>query len=156
MGDSGGTHYFKTMIGNYSNKLDDKGRLTIPAKFREELGKVVVISIGFDNTLEIRTSKSFEKWKESLTSKGNLSKNARNLSRAILGNSFELTLDKAGRALLPKQLIDLIKLTKDVTLIGVGDKVEVHSTKQWDDLTSDTETMTKSLEEMAEELSKES
>jgi len=47
------------MIGNYKNKLDDKNRLTIPAKFRNELGLIVVVSYGFDNTLELRTSQSF-------------------------------------------------------------------------------------------------
>ncbi len=143
------------MIGNYSNKLDDKARLTIPAKFRDELGSSIVASYGFDNTIEIRTSKSFEIWMKSLTSKGNLSKNARQLSRVILGNSFELTLDKAGRVLLPKPLIKLIGLDKEVTLIGIGDKIEVHPTKQWDNITSDTESMAKSLEEIAEALNNE-
>ena len=143
------------MIGNYKNKLDEKGRIIVPAKFRKELGSFIVVSIGFDNTLEIRTSKSFEKWSETLSKKGNLSSNSRHLSRFILGNSFEVTLDKAGRALLPKQLTEIVKLTKDVMLIGIGDKIEVHSSKQWEDLTSNPEKMAKTLEQMAEELSKE-
>lgn len=143
------------MIGNYKNKLDEKGRLIIPAKFRSELSNFIVISLGFDNTLEIRDSKSFNKWSESLVKKGNLSSQSRNLSRLILGNSFEISLDKAGRALLPKQLINLVKLTKDVTLIGIGDKIEVHSSDEWEELTSNPEEVTKKLEQMAEELSKE-
>ena len=155
MGESGNTLAMEIkMIGNYSNKLDDKSRLIVPAKFREELGKSIVISYGFDNTLEIRTIKQFEIWNEFLTSKGNLSKNARQLSRAILGNSFELAVDKAGRVLLPKKLVEMINLQNEVTLIGVGDKIEIHSTKDWEELTSDTDLMTKSLEQMAEELSK--
>jgi DNA-binding transcriptional regulator/RsmH inhibitor MraZ len=48
------------MIGNYINKLDEKGRITIPAKFRNELGGIVVLSYGFDNTLEIRSQKTFK------------------------------------------------------------------------------------------------
>ncbi len=143
------------MIGNYKNKLDEKGRITIPAKFRKELGGLIVVSYGFDNTLEIRTSKSFELWSKTLSDKGNLSTSSRKLSRFIMGNSFEITIDKAGRALLPKRLMEMIKLTKDVMLIGIGDKIEVHSEKQWNDLTSNPEEMTKTLEQMAEELSKE-
>lgn len=150
-----GNTIYRTMIGNYSNKLDDKGRLTIPSKFRNELGELVVISYGFDNTLEIRTSKAFEEWSNSLVEKGNLSSNARNISRIILGNSFEINLDKSGRVLLPKQLIEIVKLSKEVTLIGVGNKIEVHSTNTWDNFTSDSEQMTKTLEQMAEDLSKE-
>jgi len=144
------------MIGNYKNKLDDKNRLTIPAKFRNELGLIVVVSYGFDNTLELRTSQSFNSWSQSLINKGNLSSNARNLSRIILGNSFELELDNSGRILLPKQLVNLIKLNKDVVLIGVGDKIEIHPAEQWEKLTSEPSQMTKSLEQMAEELNKES
>jgi MraZ protein len=61
---------------------------------------------------------------------GNLSSNARNLSRAILGNSFEVSIDKAGRVLLPKQLAEMVGIDKEVTLVGVGDKIEVHATEQ--------------------------
>lgn len=143
------------MIGNYSNKLDDKGRLSIPSKFRNELGNVIVISYGFDNTLEIRTSKAFDDWSYSLIAKGNLSKSARKLQRLILGNSFEVNIDKAGRALLPKQLLDISKLDKDLTLIGIGDKIEIHSLKHWKSMTSDVDEMSKSLEKLAEELSNE-
>jgi len=157
VGDSGKiklTLLLRKMIGNYKNKLDDKGRIIIPSKNRSELGDFIVISYGFDNTLEIRTSESFSKWSQTLSKKGNLSSNSRELSRIILGNSFEVTIDKSGRALLPKQLTDLIKLTKDVMLIGIGDKIEVHPAKQWGDITSNPEEMTKNLEQMAEELSK--
>lgn len=142
------------MIGNYTNKLDDKGRLTIPTKFRDKLKSSIVISYGFDNTLEIRTVNSFDEWSNSLIAKGNLSKNARELQRLILGNSFEVDLDKNGRILLPKQLMELSKIKKEVSLIGVGNKIEIHPSKQWTELTSNVEKMTKSLEELAEELSK--
>lgn len=143
------------MIGNYRNKLDDKSRLTLPAKLRSELGSSIVISAGFDNTLEIRTQDEFKTWMDSLTSKGNLSSNARKLARFILGNSFEITVDKAGRVLLPKELSSFAKLDKDVVFVAVGDKVEIHAAKQWDDLMSDSSALEKSLEEMADELSKE-
>lgn len=153
MGNSG-EHYNRTMIGNYLNKLDDKGRLTMPSKFRNELGESIVISYGFDNTLEIRTIKAFEEWSNSLIAKGNLSSTARQLQRMILGNSFEVTLDKAGRALLPKVLIQVANLKKEVALVGIGNKIEVHDADQWNSMSTDSNTMTKTLEELAEEMSK--
>ncbi len=143
------------MIGNYRNKLDDKARLAIPAKLRTQLGSSIVISAGFDNTLEIRTKKDFDAWMDTLTSKGNLSSNARKLSRMILGNSFEVNLDKAGRALLPKELLSIVGIKKEAVLVAVGDKVEIHAAEQWDKLMSDSKALTKSLEEMADELAKE-
>lgn len=142
------------MIGNYQNKLDDKGRITIPSKFRKTLGNKIVISFGFDNTLEIRTSASFKEWSSLLVSKGNLSKSARQLSRIILGNSFEIDIDSSGRALLPKQLIDFVNIKKDVTLVGVGDKIEIHSFEEWEKSISDSKHITTSLEQLAEELNK--
>lgn len=143
------------MIGNYRNKIDDKARLTLPAKLRNELGGAIVISAGFDNTLEIRTQKNFKIWMDSLTSKGNLSSNARNLSRIILGNSFEVNVDKAGRVLVPKDLFGIANIEREVVLVAVGEKVEIHSAQQWDKLMQDSKALTKSLEQMADELAKE-
>ncbi len=143
------------MIGNYKNKLDDKGRLTIPSKFRNELGELIVISYGFDNTLEIRTKKAFEEWSDSLIAKGNLSKNARALQRMILGNSFELALDKAGRANVPNNLLEMAKIEKEVALVGIGDKIEVHSASQWDSINNDADNLAMSMEELAEALANE-
>lgn len=140
------------MIGNYKNKLDDKGRLTIPSKFREELGDTIVISYGFDNTLEIRTKEAFQEWSNSLIAKGNLNKNARQLQRIVLGNSFELTVDKAGRINVPDNLIGLAKIEKEVSLIGIGDKVEVHASSRWDSINEDAEDLATSMEELAEAL----
>ena len=143
------------MIGNYKSVLDEKNRITIPTKFREELGSFIVVSYGFDKTLEIRSSKSFEKWVETLSKKGNLASDSRKLSRIILGNSFNVTLDKAGRALIPKNLTGLINLTKEAMIIGTGNKLEIHTKEQWDDINSNPEEMAKILSEMAESLSKE-
>ncbi len=143
------------MIGNYTNKLDEKGRMTIPAKLRNELGEAIVISYGFDNTLEVRTKKSFDEWSNSLVAEGNLKKDARMLQRLILGNSFELSPDKAGRVLLPKALTEMTNITKEVVLVGIGDKIEIHAKEQWDSYSSDSDNLADSMEALAEALSKE-
>ncbi len=140
------------MIGNFSNKLDEKGRMTIPSKFRDELGTDVVISWGFDQTLEVRTKEAFQEWSNSLIAKGNLKKDARQLQRFVLGNSFDLTIDKAGRVNVPNKLIEMAKIDREVTLVGIGDKLEVHATERWDAMTNDTEDLSMSMEELAEAL----
>ncbi len=143
------------MFGNYNNKLDDKGRLTIPSKLREELGTEVVISFGFEKVLEVRTKKEFEIWSQSLLDKGNLSKNARDLQRAILGHSFELSIDKAGRVNVPDSLIALSKLSKEVTLIGVGNKLEIHSADNWANFADDGDALSNLMEDLANKLEEE-
>ncbi len=147
-----GKTIYKIMIGNYKNKLDDKGRLTIPSKFRNELGDVIVVSYGFDNTLEIRTKKAFEDWSNSLIAQGNLKSKARQLQRIVLGNSFEITLDKAGRANVSNDLLKLANIEKEVTLVGIGDKIEVHSTSQWESTMNESNDLATSMEELAEAL----
>ncbi len=137
------------MIGNYKNKLDEKGRLTIPSKLRNELGEAIVISFGFDGTLEIRTKKAFDDWSNSLIAKGNLNAAARQLQRMVLGNSFELTVDKAGRINVPANLLAMTKIEKEVTLVGIGEKIEVHATEQWDSMNGNSDELAMSMEELA-------
>ncbi len=141
------------MIGNYKNKLDEKGRITIPSKFRDELGAEIVISYGFDNTLELRTAKAFKEWIDTLSAKGNLNKNARQLSRLILGNSFDLTVDKSGRINVPNDLLEKANILKEVSLVGIGDKIEIHASEQWDSINNDADNLAASMEELAEALS---
>jgi MraZ protein len=115
------------MIGNYKHTIDSKSRLTIPSKFRNELGSSVFVSLGLDNVIDIRTKEVFEKMQESLLLKGEFNKNARIVQRTILGNSFEITFDKQGRILMPKELIERVSLTDNVQIIGVGNKLEIYS-----------------------------
>ncbi len=119
------------MIGNYNNKLDQKGRIMIPAKLREELGKKVILSLGFDSTLEIRNPNDFDAWVAQLNKNNTLNKDARIILRAILGNSFELNVDGHGRINIPQTLINSINLKDDVVLVGVNDKIEIHAAEKW-------------------------
>ncbi len=121
----------------------------MPSKLREQLGSEVVISFSFGNVLEIRTKDAFQDWSNSLLEKGNFKKEARELQRLVLGNSFELSIDKAGRVNIPDNLIALVKLEKEVTLIGVGDKLEIHSTSAWEAVTDDSEDLANKMEELA-------
>lgn len=144
------------MIGNYTNKLDDKGRMTIPAKFRNELGEFVVVSYGFDNSLEIRKKEIFDIWSNSLIENGNLNKEARELQRLILGLSFDVVIDKSGRILLPKSLLDVAKIEKEISIVGIGNKLEIHSTTQWNNFAKNdnANSLSEKMERLASSISK--
>ncbi len=138
-------------IGNYSNNIDEKGRIIIPAKFRNELGSKVFVSFEFENTLVIRHADDFKKWTSTLMEMNNLNPSARKLQRAILGNSVEINIDSKGRALIPKNLLERASITKGAEIVGVGDRVEIFSDKAWEKMNKDFDAG--ELEKLAKELS---
>ncbi len=138
------------LTGNYQYNLDDKGRLTIPSKLREQLGNAVVVSLNFDNTLALRRKVDFETFKQALLNKNQMKSNVRIVTRTILGNSFELDFDSQGRILIPEILIKTIQLKKNVQIIGVGDKLEIISLENWN--TFMKKTGTGILEKAAEDI----
>lgn len=113
------------MFGNYSRTLDDKNRVTMPSKLRDLLGNVCFITLGPDNVLEIRDEKSFALFRDKLMSPNMLNAGARQLARLLLGRSFEVELDKAGRISIPEQTLIQAGITKEVIFVGVGNKVEL-------------------------------
>ncbi len=138
------------LTGNYQYNLDDKGRLTIPSKLREQLGNAVVVSLNFDNTLALRRKVDFETFKQTLLNKNQMKSNVRIVTRTILGNSFELEFDSQGRILIPEVLVKTIQLKKNVQIIGVGDKLEIISLENWN--TFMKKTGTGILEKAAEDI----
>ena len=135
------------MFGNYSRVIDDKNRILIPSKLREKLGNILFISIGQDNILEIRNEKDFSIWKDKLLSTNYLNKNARIFSRLILGNTYEIIIDKQSRISLPEKFLKKANILKDVTFVGVGNKVEIWSTSLFEEFNTEysIETISKKL-----------
>jgi len=119
-------------IGEYKHTIDSKKRLALPAKFRRELGKKVVITRGFESCLVIYTKSQWEKVMEEL---GNLPagrKEARKFQRAVLGGATEVSLDKLGRILIPDYLKNYADLKKEVTICGLSNKLEIWNTNKWE------------------------
>ena len=127
------------MFGNYKRTLDDKNRVMIPAKLRDPLGKVFYITLGPDNVLEIRDDKSFNIFRDKLLGTNMLNKNARLFARVLLGNTIEVTPDKQGRFALTESFMSKTGITKEVTFVGVGNKVELWSTEAFDNFTKEFE-----------------
>ncbi|MEG0770517.1 MAG: division/cell wall cluster transcriptional repressor MraZ [Clostridia bacterium] len=117
------------LIGQYQHSIDIKGRLIVPAKFREDLGDTFIVTKGLDNCLFIF---HFDEWKalEAKIRELPFSK-ARDLQRFFFSGAIEVELDKQGRILLPQVLRDYASLTKDITVIGAQNRAEIWNSDMW-------------------------
>lgn len=119
-------------MGTYRHVLDAKGRMFVPAKFREELGETFIVTIGLDRCLFVFPKSTFEVYKEKLDAISLANKDAREFARFFFAGAGECEPDKQGRILIPPHLRSYAKLDKDVTVVGVSGRVEVWNTEDWD------------------------
>ena len=121
------------LIGEYRHTIDDKKRLSLPAKFRRETGKKVVITSGLDSCLFIFTMDSWEEITKRLsTDSSMLSADVRGFNRYLLGSAVEVEVDSLGRMLLPDYLMKRAGLERDVVIVGVRERAEIWDDKRWD------------------------
>jgi len=119
-------------MGTFSHSLDAKGRLIVPSKLREGLGENFIITKNLDHCLGIYPESEWQKFTASLETLPKISSEvARRLRRFYFGNSITLESDKQGRVLIPNDLREYAGLTKDITLVGVDDHIEVWDTDAW-------------------------
>ena len=118
-------------MGEYHQKIDDKGRLTIPSKLRYELGESFIVTRGLDNCLFIYPK---EEWNQVISKYKELpnTKDARNFMRFFLSGATEVNFDKQGRINIPMPLIKYSDLLKDCIVIGVNERLESWSKENWD------------------------
>jgi MraZ protein len=117
------------LIGEYRHSVDKKGRTSLPAKFKKEMGKVVYIARGLDGMIDVYTKESWELLQEKLASLPMTVEANRRFKRFILGGSSEAVLDKQGRVTISPALKEhaRIDFDKKVVWVGVGDKAEIWS-----------------------------
>ncbi len=137
------------LIGEYRHTMDDKNRLSLPAKFRRETGRKVVITSGLDSCLFIFTVKSWELITERLSSPDSamLSADSRSFNRYLLGGAVEIDVDALGRMLLPEYLVTRAKLGRNVVIVGVRDRAEIWDEAKWDAYRANVETEANALSE---------
>jgi MraZ protein len=121
------------LIGEYTHIIDDKNRLSLPSKFRKEMGKKVVITPGLDACLFVFTMKEWGTFSEKLAGSSMLQADSRSFNRYILGGAVEVEVDALGRVLVPDFLRERADLKSKVVLIGVQSRVEIWSEKAWHD-----------------------
>ena len=150
----GNNNFTKYMlIGEYIHTIDEKSRVSMPAKFRKELGKKIIITPGLGQCLFIFTNQEWEKVSKKLSdSETNLSflkADQRNFNRYMFGRAAEVEIDSIGRILIPDFLKNKIGLKDTAAIIGVKDRVEVWNEKAWSENKAIIE---KQAEELAEKL----
>ena len=147
-----GRKWAKNMfIGQYNHNLDDKNRLTVPAKFRNALSGTFFATVGLDKCISIYTSKDFETYTQKLETLDTNDRNARQLQRYVASNTFELECDSHGRILLPDGLVKHSGIDKDVILVGSFDHIEIWAKEKWSAYEKSAES---SFEDIAETLVK--
>jgi len=120
-------------MGEYSHTIDAKGRIIVPAKFRESLGNNFVVTKGLDNCLFVYTSEDWRKFEEKLRTLPLTNKDARKFTRFFLAGAAEMEIDKQGRILIPSVLREFAALEKDVVLVGVGSRIEIWDKASWNE-----------------------
>ncbi len=118
-------------LGQYEHTIDDKGRLTIPVRYRELLSDGAFITEGFDGNLMILTSSAFMTISDRVNRMSMTDPNARDLKRMMFGRANQAEIDKAGRMLIPAFLRDRAGLKTNVVLVGMGDYFELWAAENW-------------------------
>ena len=120
------------LIGEYRHTLDDKKRISLPVKFRKELGKKVVITHGLDNCLFIYTEKEWNNIAPKLSGLSMGQSESRGFNRYMLAGASEVTVDSVGRILIPDYLRKAANISQKVVFAGVYSRLEVWDEKTWD------------------------
>lgn len=118
-------------LGTFQHNLDDKGRLMIPARFREQLDGGAYITQGFDRCLMVMTGEYFRQVYVEVNSTSLTDPNARLLRRMILANAFQVDIDKVGRVLVPQTLREFAALDGEAIVAGQGEYFEVWTPAAW-------------------------
>jgi len=118
-------------VGQVKHSIDDKGRLTIPASFRNLVGEVVYITIGFDQNLMALPLEAFNKLSNEITQTSVTDPNARDLKRQFFANTAESEIDKAGRILIPLYLREKVGILNEAVIVGNGTYFEIWSGENW-------------------------
>ena len=118
-------------MGEYNHTIDAKGRLIIPAKFRELLGTEFVLTRGLDGCLFIYPVDEWKAFEQKLRALPLTNKNARTFSRFFVAGAAMCELDRQGRVLVPQTLREFAGLEKDVVMTGNLDRIEVWSKDKW-------------------------
>jgi len=137
------------LLGTHTPKLDEKGRLILPAKFRDEFSGGLVITRGQDRCLYVFSVREFEQLNEKIGQAPISSKVARDFLRSLLSGATDEVPDKQGRVTIPAMLREYASLGRDLAVIGMGNRAEIWDAEAWNNSQADRDA---SFSEIAEEV----
>jgi len=139
-------------IGEYSHNLDEKGRLAVPTKFRNQLAKGAVVTKGLDNCLFLYTNEEWQKLATKLATLPISKANTRAFSRLMLASAMDVQLDKQGRIVLPEYLRKYATLKKKTIVAGLYNRLEIWDEDNWDKYIKGTDKQSGDIAEALEGL----
>jgi len=134
-------------IGEYSHNLDEKGRLSVPKKFREVLQTGAVVTRGLDNCLFVYSMEEWQKLAEKLSALPFSQAKTRAFARLMLAGAMDVTLDKQGRIILPEYLRKYAGLNKNITVAGLYNRLELWDADKWESYREETEQQSNAIAE---------
>ena len=120
-------------FGNFAHTLDEKGRLMIPRKMREELGYKVYIMQGFDGALSLFAEAKYQKLVEEYSKLPFNQRKNRDYLRLQFASTYEMEVDKVGRIQIPTALLNKFNISRDVIVLGIGDHIELWDAKKYEE-----------------------
>lgn len=136
-------------MGEYQHSLDNKNRISVPAKFREKLGREFIMSKGLEGCIYVFTTEQWEVLANKLKELPFTDKDANAFVRFIFSGACEIEMDKQGRALIPQNLIEYAHINKEIVSIGVCTRIEIWSKDNWNSYNNDNIDYDKIAEKMA-------
>jgi MraZ protein len=118
-------------LNHYDHSIDEKGRITIPAKYRDQLQGGAFLTKGFDQNLTIYPSARFQAFLDRLNHMNSMDPAIRQLKRWFLANAAEIEFDRAGRFIIPQYLRDEAGLNGAAVVVGIGEEIEIWSPSNW-------------------------
>ncbi len=118
-------------LGEYTHTIDDKGRLTIPAKFRGELAAGLVVTRGFDRNLMVYPMSEWENLAQEIMTKPLTDSRTRDFRRRVFSGAADLEPDRQGRILVPPYLREFADINGEVVIVGMYNYIEIWSTDAW-------------------------
>ncbi|HOK35311.1 MAG TPA: division/cell wall cluster transcriptional repressor MraZ [Candidatus Pacearchaeota archaeon] len=138
------------LIGEYRYSIDDKKRVSIPAKWQSELGKKVIVTRGLDGCLFLYSQKEWKKLVEKISKLPLGQRDSRGFQRIMLSGAMEVSIDTLGRILIPDYLKKYADLKKKVVIVGLYNHAEIWDEGRWEEYQAKSE---KEVGDMAERLS---
>lgn len=139
-------------LGEFQHSVDQKGRLAIPAKFREELADGAVVTRGLDKCLVIYPRGEWQALADKVSRLPQTQPNVRTLSRLLFSGAVDLSLDSQGRTILPQYLREYAGIVTNVAVIGLYQRIEVWCLEDWNGVKATTEAAGGSLAEQLADL----
>lgn len=139
------------LLGNYQAKVNFKGRTAVPSKYRQELGKHLVIGQWYENCLVIVSQEQWQHLLKQIEEKPFITAPSRDTDRFLLGGAFEIELDNQGRFVIPPSLRQYAGLKEEVVFVGLINRVEIWHNQRWSE---HQKYLDEHAEEIAERLNK--